>query len=54
MLIDLTMPGIAGQDRVAYLRAESRLASIPSAIVSDVYRHRYWVSLARFSGRLLG
>jgi len=34
MLIDLTMPGIAGEDLVAYLRAEKRLASIPIAIVS--------------------
>jgi twitching motility two-component system response regulator PilH len=34
MLIDLTMPGIAGEDLIEYLRAETRLASIPIAIVS--------------------
>jgi CheY-like chemotaxis protein len=34
MLIDLTLPGIAGEDLVEYLRAESRLASVPIAIVS--------------------
>jgi CheY-like chemotaxis protein len=34
MLIDLTMPGIAGEDLVEYLRAETRLASIPVAIIS--------------------
>jgi CheY-like chemotaxis protein len=34
MLIDLTMPGIAGEELVDYLRAETRLASIPVAIVS--------------------
>lgn len=34
MLIDLMMPGVAGEDLVAYLRAETRLASIPVAIVS--------------------
>jgi len=34
MLIDLTMPGIAGEELVAYLRAETRLASIPIAIMS--------------------
>jgi CheY-like chemotaxis protein len=34
MLIDLTMPGIAGEELVEQLRAEARLASIPVAIVS--------------------
>jgi CheY-like chemotaxis protein len=34
MLIDLTMPGVAGEELVAYLRAQTRLASIPIAIVS--------------------
>jgi len=34
MLIDLTMPGIAGEELVAYMRAEKRLASIPVAIIS--------------------
>jgi CheY-like chemotaxis protein len=34
MLIDLTMPGIAGEELVDFLRTETRLASIPLAIVS--------------------
>jgi CheY-like chemotaxis protein len=34
MLIDLTMPGIAGEELVEQMRAEARLASIPVAIVS--------------------
>jgi CheY-like chemotaxis protein len=34
MLIDLTMPGISGEQLVEYLGAKARLASIPIAIVS--------------------
>jgi len=34
VLLDLTMPGIAGEDLVEYLRAEARWASFPIAIVS--------------------
>jgi CheY-like chemotaxis protein len=34
MLVDLTMPGIVGEEVVEYMRGESGLASIPVAIVS--------------------
>ena len=34
MLIDLTMPGITGEELVQYLGGQHRLASIPVAIVS--------------------
>lgn len=34
VLVDLLMPGIVGQELLEYLRADTRLAAIPVAIVS--------------------
>jgi CheY-like chemotaxis protein len=34
VLLDLTMPGMAGEELVEFVRAEPRLADIPVAIVS--------------------
>jgi len=34
MLIDLTMPGLTGEDLVERLKADARLAAIPTAIIS--------------------